>query len=319
MKTMHKLQCLNLAKQFLGGCFKGTLASLAQKSYWRETVKDQLSISYKHFLNEKTHSDSEKHHNAEQFLDSILNQEMQSLSDSKQLIKHQNKEVAQKKEATRVIESNSRRVVHFVFDPCQHTKVTPFTRKFKLMLENDLDTFEREEHDKFEKYLENFVDETLDDNDHYPVIYERNDFYELELYTMNHISFSVADNPFFKLDTEKYYPEALVLSKDGTIIAHLGAGRPAQPLTACPSLKYKHSFRDERMRVNDDRKIEMQLSEFKEPGMQVIFLVRSYDLRSEKDMPEDTYDQAWFRLQNETTSQTLDYTKIKKLEVPEDY
>lgn len=40
VKTMHKLQCLNLAKQFLGGCYRGTLSHLAQKSYWRENVQD---------------------------------------------------------------------------------------------------------------------------------------------------------------------------------------------------------------------------------------------------------------------------------------
>jgi len=30
--------------------------------------------------------------------------------------------------------------------------------------------------------------------------------------------------------------------------------------------------------------------------------VRSFDLSKEKDILEGTYDQAWFRLQNETTS-----------------
>lgn len=29
------------------------------------------------------------------------------------------------------------------------------------------------------------------------------------------------------------------------------------------------------------------------------------------------YDDAWYRVQNETTSQTLDYTKIKKVPLPE--
>jgi len=29
VKTMHKLQSLNLAKQFLSGCYKGTMSHLA--------------------------------------------------------------------------------------------------------------------------------------------------------------------------------------------------------------------------------------------------------------------------------------------------
>lgn len=48
-------------------------------------------------------------------------------------------------------------------------------------------------------------------------------------------------------------------------------------------------------------------------------MVRTFDLRKEKDMIENLHDDAWFRLQNEQTSQTLDYTKIKQIEVPEDY
>merc|ERR1711990_901456 len=63
----------------------------------------------------------------------------------------------------------------------------------------------------------------------------------------------------------------------------------------------------------------MKLDEFKDPSYQIIFLVRSFDLRKEKDLDEGSYKEAWFRLQNETTSQTLDYTKIAKVAVPEDY
>lgn len=37
IKTMHKLQSLNMAKQFLGGCFRGTLSHLAQNNYWRDS------------------------------------------------------------------------------------------------------------------------------------------------------------------------------------------------------------------------------------------------------------------------------------------
>jgi len=48
-------------------------------------------------------------------------------------------------------------------------------------------------------------------------------------------------------------------------------------------------------------------------------MVRTFDLRKEKDMIEDLHADAWFRLQNEQTSQTLDYTKINKIELPADY
>jgi len=47
--------------------------------------------------------------------------------------------------------------------------------------------------------LELYIDEALDDNDRYPITFEKNEFFEMELNAINHIAFSVADNPFFKL------------------------------------------------------------------------------------------------------------------------
>merc|ERR1712127_247775 len=48
-------------------------------------------------------------------------------------------------------------------------------------------------------------------------------------------------------------------------------------------------------------------------------MVKTFDLRKERDLPENLHKDAWFRLQNEQTSQTLDYTMLKDLPDPEDY
>jgi hypothetical protein len=60
-----------------------------------------------------------------------------------------------------VIESKSTRIVHFIFNPRQKIKETPFTKKLNLLLSGDLDQYEIEEAEKFETYLDKFVDETL--------------------------------------------------------------------------------------------------------------------------------------------------------------
>jgi len=60
---------------------------------------------------------------------------------------------------TRVIESTSSRLVHFIFNPSAESRVSGFTRKFKLMLKDELEDFERSEREKLEKYLEMYVDE----------------------------------------------------------------------------------------------------------------------------------------------------------------
>ena len=123
------------------------------------------------------------------------------------------------REATRFIESDSQRVVHFIFNPMSSCKITPFTRKFKLLMEGALEDFEKDEHERFENYLKNYIDETLDENEQYPVVFEKNEFYDLELNAIKHIAFSVADSPFQKTDPEKYYPEAIVVNRFGEILA----------------------------------------------------------------------------------------------------
>ena len=73
---MHKLQSLNMAKQFLSGTFKGTLTHLAQSNYWRDSFKDQLNIAYKHFMTDKAQVDSSQSTIAEGFINGALNGEL---------------------------------------------------------------------------------------------------------------------------------------------------------------------------------------------------------------------------------------------------
>ena len=40
IKTMHKLQCLNISKRFLNNCFMSTMTHLAENCYWRSSFKD---------------------------------------------------------------------------------------------------------------------------------------------------------------------------------------------------------------------------------------------------------------------------------------
>ena len=42
---------------------------------------------------------------------------------------------------------------------------------------------------------------------------------------MDKVAFGVADNPFFKVQADKYYPEAVVMNRQGKVLAHLGGER----------------------------------------------------------------------------------------------
>jgi len=95
----------------------------------------------------------------------------------------------------------------------------------------------------------------------------------LELSQISYVSFAVADNPFFKNEIAKYYPEAIVLNQQGEILTYIQpfefneegfvASGFENPFA---NLRYRSNFRDEKIRVNDDRKIELVLDEFTEPG-----------------------------------------------------
>jgi hypothetical protein len=50
----------------------------------------------------------------------------------------------------------------------------------------------------------------------------------------------------------------------------------------------------------------------------VLLFVRSFDLRAQPPK-EGEFDRAWFRLNDEETNQTLDYSNIKNIEMPEGF
>jgi hypothetical protein len=61
-----------------------------------------------------------------------------------------------RREKSRLIESNDRRIVHFIFNPGQPTKISPFTRKFVKIIEGaeELAEFERQEAEAFDAYID---------------------------------------------------------------------------------------------------------------------------------------------------------------------
>ena len=80
-----------------------------------------------------------------------------------------------------------------------------------------LDAFEKQEAEKFEEYVSAIQQE--DENPINPVVYPKNEFYELELKSLHRLAFAVADNPFLKSDVAKYYPEIHVVQSDGEVVA----------------------------------------------------------------------------------------------------
>jgi len=117
----------------------------------------------------------------------------------------------------RRIESGSQRTVHFLFDSGVPNKISPFTRKYRKLIEGTLDEFEEKEEEKFNNYLTNLEAESISEEDVYPIIYGENPFFNVELTGLSRVSFCVADDPFYKATRTKYYPEVYLINKKSKI------------------------------------------------------------------------------------------------------
>ena len=156
LKTMHKLQCLNISKQFLSGCFMGTMTQLADHSYWRDGFKDQLTVAFKDQLLSSVLTDTDKQYYASEVVDSMVSDQLEEFGVEKGRIKQQMASKCARREKSRLIESADRRIVHFIFNPGQPVKISPFTRKFAKLIEGReaLEEFERNEAEQFDQYIE---------------------------------------------------------------------------------------------------------------------------------------------------------------------
>lgn len=149
---MYKIQCLAVAKGFLGGNFLNSMQDLASSHHWRNRFEDQLNVNYKEWLFKKVSDELTKAVKVEDFLggaSGVLGDQLTALEKIKEPIKKQMVSNITKKDKVLQVESRSTRTVHFIFDHGQKTKVTPFTRKYLRLLDGSLKQFEEEENDKF--------------------------------------------------------------------------------------------------------------------------------------------------------------------------
>ena len=133
---------------------------------------------------------------------------------------------------------------------------------------------------------------------------------------LNRLAFSTADDPFYKTSESKYYPEAVVFNAKGELLARMN---PDNRSSADYHMTYQDDVRDNVLKINDDRKIQISFNQIKEPGTMILLAVRQFVPKDGRVIGKDgEFDRAWFRLANEETNQTLDYCMLKKVE-PEEY
>jgi len=95
----------------------------------------------------------------------------------------------------------------------------------------------------------------------------------------------------------RYYPEAIVINKDGKEISRISPVSKKNDYGMC----YYEDIRDPVLKINDDRKIIIQLNGIKEPGTLILLTIKEYDMTGKGAIDAD-YERAWFRLFNEETN-----------------
>lgn len=214
-----------------------------------------------------------------------------------------------------MIESKDKRIVHFLFNPGYASKISPFARRFNRLLEGTLQQFMETEKQMFDEYIEKFKNEELEENETNPIQYEDSPYFQFQLEGIHRVCFSTADDPFYKLPFSKFYPEAVIVDPEGKIVTKIN---PENKKDDALQLNYMDDFRDPALKINDDKKIQIGLGAFKIPGTSIFLIVRESDLTG-KPVKENEFDRAWFRLSNEETNQTMDYSLINKIERSEEY
>jgi hypothetical protein len=95
------------------------------------------------------------------------------------------------------------------------SKESPFARKYQKFQDGTMNAVEEEEKEKFEGYIGRLISEELEEGETNPVVYGEMPFFHCELTGLNRVSFSTADDPFYKCTTPKYYPEAIIYNEKG--------------------------------------------------------------------------------------------------------
>ena len=126
--------------------------------------------------------------------------------------------------------------------------------------------------------------------------------------SMTKLAFATADDPFYKLSTARYYPEALVFNKQGQLLHKAGPdSKEAGPL------QYLDDIRDPKLKINDDKKILISIKQMTEPGTMILLTVKMYtDGENNAIGKDDDFKRSWMRLSNEETNQTVDYCLINQ-------
>jgi hypothetical protein len=173
-----------------------------------------LEVQYRDWLYKKVDEELQKGEKSEAFQGTLVVAEVDNFRVTKEAIKKAYESKMAKKEKIRQIESSNSRTVHFLFNPGVPTKIQPFTRKYEKLIQgyNVLADFETAEKEAFQKFVEALEAESLPEEEKYPITFGDMPWFQCELTGMSRIALCTADDPFYKSNRPKYYPEVVFIN-----------------------------------------------------------------------------------------------------------
>ena len=117
VKTMQKLQCLAVAREYLKNTFTNCIGYLQENNSFRNRFQDQLKVNYKEWLFKKVDEELQKDQKSDGFQTVLISSEMEQMTTTKENIKKVYESKMNKKEKVRRIESTNERTLHYLFNP----------------------------------------------------------------------------------------------------------------------------------------------------------------------------------------------------------
>jgi hypothetical protein len=93
-----------------------------------------------------------------------------------------------------------------------------------------------------------------------PIQFDDLKYFNFEMTGLNNIAFQVADDPFFKSQKARYYPEVVVCNIKGQVKARVNPFSRKYTRQGKDALFFEDDFREPKLKINDDRRIQINLS-----------------------------------------------------------
>ena len=229
----------------------------------------------------------------------MLDGEYRGFKEAKEPAKRAQEERLRYKERMLLIDSAHYRNVHFMLQPPPASTILlpEFSFRLQKLFDGSLDEYLRESEEKFQEYSTKMREDQarppIDEDGtgfQEPLPRRHADITCFEVTKVDHIAFTAADDPYYKLYKEQtaHFPILCTYDSDGNLI---------------------------KCERSESQKITVRLSKLPPQVQMLVFVVQVTNPQS-KFFKEGDYDRAQYRVLCEDTNQTIELRKMKGMEVP---